>query len=957
MDRLQPDPYGTSTVRSFSAGSYGSSNGSASPSISNQEAAHTPSTSPSLSDGGASTSNNYTWTKLPRARQSSPPESGAGSSVALSPLELLVKRGKQVQHDILDPTSGPNFDSTSHRIYERASALSRKTSVRKPPVQPSPDPDDFDDTQSIRSVNLLSEAGSSFSRSLRGSAPSSATSSPAPDTSASSFKVERGYKASYDTSLESFVPAEPDADWQRQSSHLLSNAFRNSVASDISYNSITDDAQNSSLTRRASIDTVRSSEFGEHGRWGRAWASRADDEESTYGESTYGDGVDDDNDGDRSGARPDLMDYSIDLDPSHGPSSSRGGLASVAKQWKLGHASEDALGDSRALGHGANTVAFDSGSVPALREVTNKEKIVSLTRSVPPPTTSNLHRPTLAHAQADPRRSFVPQIETQGYDDGLSSAQLSERTPLASADRYLGHRSTSSASTITGSGGRANTDSPPGARVYVYPPSPSGSEAMRTPGEAEYRNSMPVRPGQQRYPSMPNPTSAQVETISPSPQPGAVGQNMRTPLAPSSLLTNPRSASASTLGSQRPRSSGHPAGRAPPPPPPSGFANPGRDAPSPMGYSNPNQHFQGVDRPIIGRKRAEAIARADGRESMVSDLDVETLRLDGSSRRDSTSTIGSVATSRMSIGSVTHDPLALRTAAWRDQPSMEPHSNSHGNSVQAPVQTKAPQASFRAVQRMQDTSSSIAASGGLSSANRPPILRNAVSSTALPTSSGVPTSIGMQPTASAPPSNLNLQPNPAASKPRTSPAVDTRTGPTSAEDFLSQGITYHEQGDLARSAFYFERSAKVDGGCVVGMCMFGMALREGWGARKDPVKGFTWIQRAAARAGEMMSATSTPKTESELKAIKSELKLSVYELGKCFCYGWGVKMDKHMALEYFELAAKLGDADAQAEAGALYAAGKGCKKDLKKAAMYYRMAEEGGYDTVGLSWIHKDKYK
>ncbi len=36
---------------------------------------------------------------------------------------------------------------------------------------------------------------------------------------------------------------------------------------------------------------------------------------------------------------------------------------------------------------------------------------------------------------------------------------------------------------------------------------------------------------------------------------------------------------------------------------------------------------------------------------------------------------------------------------------------------------------------------------------------------------------------------------------------------------------------------------------------------------------------------------------------------------------------------------------------------EGCKKDLKKAAMYYRMAEEGGYDTVGLSWIHKDKYK
>lgn len=90
--------------------------------------------------------------------------------------------------------------------------------------------------------------------------------------------------------------------------------------------------------------------------------------------------------------------------------------------------------------------------------------------------------------------------------------------------------------------------------------------------------------------------------------------------------------------------------------------------------------------------------------------------------------------------------------------------------------------------------------------------------------------------------------------------------------------------------------------------------------------------------------------------LQSELKLAVYELGKCHCYGWGTKKDPQTALGYFELAARLGDVDAQAEAGALYYAGKGCKKDLKKAAMYYRMAEKQGYDTVGLSWIWKEKY-
>ncbi|PWN35459.1 HCP-like protein [Meira miltonrushii] len=202
---------------------------------------------------------------------------------------------------------------------------------------------------------------------------------------------------------------------------------------------------------------------------------------------------------------------------------------------------------------------------------------------------------------------------------------------------------------------------------------------------------------------------------------------------------------------------------------------------------------------------------------------------------------------------------------------------------------------------------------------------------------------------------LSTTSNSGAAGKRTS--APNQTAQSEAEKFLTLGISHHESGDLSRSAFYFERSAKIEGGCVVGMCMWGMALREGWGVRKDQKRGFEWISRAASRAGDLM-ATSNGKTrnEAELKAIRSELKLSVYELGKCFCYGWGVKQDRQMALEYFELAAKLGDADAQAEAGALLAAGKGCKKDLKKAAMYYRMAEAQGYDTVGLSWIHKDKY-
>ena len=45
-----------------------------------------------------------------------------------------------------------------------------------------------------------------------------------------------------------------------------------------------------------------------------------------------------------------------------------------------------------------------------------------------------------------------------------------------------------------------------------------------------------------------------------------------------------------------------------------------------------------------------------------------------------------------------------------------------------------------------------------------------------------------------------------------------------------------------------------------------------------------------------------------------------------------------------------GDGDALAEAGFCYAQGIGCKKDMKKSAKFYRMAESKGISMVGNSW-------
>lgn len=53
----------------------------------------------------------------------------------------------------------------------------------------------------------------------------------------------------------------------------------------------------------------------------------------------------------------------------------------------------------------------------------------------------------------------------------------------------------------------------------------------------------------------------------------------------------------------------------------------------------------------------------------------------------------------------------------------------------------------------------------------------------------------------------------------------------------------------------FEKSAKEGGGCGVGMLMWGLALRHGWGCEKNEKYGFKWLRRAAESAvGDLESA-------------------------------------------------------------------------------------------------------
>ncbi|KAF8876488.1 hypothetical protein BD779DRAFT_1475627 [Infundibulicybe gibba] len=196
-------------------------------------------------------------------------------------------------------------------------------------------------------------------------------------------------------------------------------------------------------------------------------------------------------------------------------------------------------------------------------------------------------------------------------------------------------------------------------------------------------------------------------------------------------------------------------------------------------------------------------------------------------------------------------------------------------------------------------------------------------------------------------------------QPRRSPSprsIAEASAPETPQAFLQLGITHHEANRLKESAICFEKSATNNGGCGVGMLMWGLAQRHGWGCEKNEKSGFKWLRRAAESAVDDLEHARGAKGV-DSKAVQKELVLAIYEVGQCFFQGWGVTKDQKMAVSYYTVAARLGDPDAQSDLAFCLANGKGCKKDRKEAAKWYRAAVAQGQSDIGLAWIYKEKYQ
>lgn len=154
---------------------------------------------------------------------------------------------------------------------------------------------------------------------------------------------------------------------------------------------------------------------------------------------------------------------------------------------------------------------------------------------------------------------------------------------------------------------------------------------------------------------------------------------------------------------------------------------------------------------------------------------------------------------------------------------------------------------------------------------------------------------------------------------------------------------------MEKATHHFRLAAKE--GCPIGMFLYGISLRHGWGCRLNTTLAFQYLQTAAEHAVDDLL-----QGDDCALASRGELIIAIYELGVSFQQGWGVPKNKETAFYYFEIAANLGDADSMTDIAFCYTHGHGVKKDIYKAAYYYRMASRQGQDQVGNSWIWKDKY-
>lgn len=200
------------------------------------------------------------------------------------------------------------------------------------------------------------------------------------------------------------------------------------------------------------------------------------------------------------------------------------------------------------------------------------------------------------------------------------------------------------------------------------------------------------------------------------------------------------------------------------------------------------------------------------------------------------------------------------------------------------------------------------------------------------------------------------------------------------EDLIATAIDMRKAGNLHASALRLRQACQK--GNRTAFLLYGLALRYGYGVDTDYIQSFYYIKLSTAIKSwhnEVFNLNVDPfRLERNLDAyvptkLEEPLVPALYECGIAYLKGFGAPdIDEFKGLKCLEKAASMGHVDSMCLSGIIWSqdqeAGKLApksssnyesrfrKKDVAKAASWFRIADKRGANLIGSDWIYKDKY-
>ena len=199
--------------------------------------------------------------------------------------------------------------------------------------------------------------------------------------------------------------------------------------------------------------------------------------------------------------------------------------------------------------------------------------------------------------------------------------------------------------------------------------------------------------------------------------------------------------------------------------------------------------------------------------------------------------------------------------------------------------------------------------------------------------------------------------------PTTTEANSTINIHPTSNGLINSAIDMRNQGKLEASALKLRKACL--SGNRTAFLLYGLALRYGCGVHQDLKLSLSYIQKATGITdfNREVYALNIDPFELERSGVPERivepLVPALYECGIAYLKGYcaGRVVNENKALKYLEKAASLGHVDSMCLCGVIWSQKSELRKrDVARAAAWFRLADKRGATLIGSDWIYKKKY-